>query len=35
MVESPWEFFDRDYLSNQDLLTVAEEQSRVLSDPTS
>lgn len=33
MAAGPWEFFDRDYLTNEDLLAVAEEQARVLSDP--
>lgn len=32
MVEQPWQRFDRDYLSNEDLLAVAEEQSRLLSE---
>lgn len=32
MVEQPWQRFDRDYLSNEDLAAVAEEQSRLLSE---
>ncbi|OLT55041.1 phosphoglycerate mutase [Corynebacterium sp. CNJ-954] len=32
MVEQPWQRFDRDYLSNEELLAVAEEQARLLSE---